>query len=474
MQKKSDKQIGRFYVLADKRPIILAALILQASFMNTIKLIKHAKYNFACLVLLFPLLLPAQDSLLQQVTLPDAIAYALKRQPAVQQSLLNEQITASQIKSKLADWYPQVNFNYNLQHNFIVQTAVIGGNNIKLGVNNTSSGQFIASQIIFNKDVLLAKRSRTDVLLQAQQSTSSEKIDLAVEVSKAFYDVLSTMQQIKVSESNISRIDRSLKDAYNQYKAGIVDKIDYKRATIILNNTKAAKKSNEDLLIAKLAWLKSLMNYPEQGELNIAYDSLQMEQEILLDTLQRPDYRSRIEYRQLETQKRLLAANVDYNKWSFLPTLSANAAYNLNFQNNNFGELYSRNFPNSYIGLTLGFPIYQGGKRKTNIATAELQLQRNDLDMLFLKNTVNAAYVQALAIYKSNLTNYLTLRENVDLAKEVYDVIQLQYRSGVKTYLEVITSETDLRTAQINYYNAAYQVLASKIDVQKALGQINY
>ena len=62
----------------------------------------------------------------------------------------------------------------------------------------------------------------------------------------------------------------------------------------------------------------------------------------------------------------------------------------------------------------------------------------------------------------------------MDLAKEVYDVVVLQYRSGVKSYLEVITSETDLRTTQINYYNAVYQLLASKIDVQKALGQIVY
>jgi len=56
----------------------------------------------------------------------------------------------------------------------------------------------------------------------------------------------------------------------------------------------------------------------------------------------------------------------------------------------------------------------------------------------------------------------------------VYEVLNLQYKAGVKTYLDVITAETDLRTAKINYYNALYQVLASKIDVQKALGQITY
>jgi hypothetical protein len=44
----------------------------------------------------------------------------------------------------------------------------------------------------------------------------------------------------------------------------------------------------------------------------------------------------------------------------------------------------------------------------------------------------------------------------------------------VKAFLEVINAETDLRTAQINYYNALYEVLSSKIDVAQALGNISY
>ncbi|MEO6721920.1 MAG: TolC family protein, partial [Ferruginibacter sp.] len=207
---------------------------------------------------------------------------------------------------------------------------------------------------------------------------------------------------------------------------------------------------------------------------NIVYDSLQMEREIALDTLQKPNYSSRIEFQLLETRKRLLQYNLKYNKWSYLPTVAANGAYNLNYQNNNFGKIYTNNYPNSFAALNVSFPIFQGGKRKANIRAAELELVRNDLDIISLQNSINADYSQAIAMYKSNLQNYLALKENVALAKEVYDVIQLQYRSGIKTYLEVITSETDLRTSEINYYTALYQLLTSKIDVQRTLGQIVY
>lgn len=414
------------------------------------------------------------DSLLKEVTLPDAIEYAIKRHPEIRQAQLDEKITSARIKSKLADWYPQVDFNFNFQHNLVLPASVIGGNTVRFGTNNTSSGQISVNQNIFDRDILLARRTSQDIQILAGQSTSRNKIDLAVNVSKAFYDVLLTLQQIKVAETNITRIERSLKDAFNQYSAGIVDKIDYKRATITLNNTQAAKKSNEDLLVAKLEWLKSLMNYPEKEELHIVFDSLQMENDILLDTLQIPDYKARIEYRQLQTQRNLLVSSLEYNKWAYLPSVSAFGAYNLNFLNNNLGELYGHIYPNSFIGITLGLPLYQGGKRKTNISIAEMELQRNDLEISSIQNAVRSDYADAMAIYKRNLTNFRMLKENMKLAEEVYDVIQLQYRSGVKTYLEVITSETDLRTAQINYYNAVYQLLASKIDVQKALGQINY
>ncbi|MBS1659549.1 MAG: TolC family protein, partial [Bacteroidetes bacterium] len=66
------------------------------------------------------------------------------------------------------------------------------------------------------------------------------------------------------------------------------------------------------------------------------------------------------------------------------------------------------------------------------------------------------------------------LRENRNLANEVYNTIKLQYNSGIKAYLELITAETDLRTAESNFSDALYQVLSSKIDVQKALGIVQY
>ena len=414
------------------------------------------------------------DSLLPAASLQTCVKYAIVHQPIVQQALLDEEIAERQIRTKLADWYPQLNFNYNVQHNFQVQTSIIGGNPVKLGVNNTSYGQFGLTQAIFNRDVLLARRTAGDVRTQVKQQTSSDKITLTVNVSKAFYDVLLTEKQIDLDNETLTRLERSLKDAYNQYQGGIVDKIDYKRATIALNNAKAQKKQNEENLKAKYAYLKYQMGYPAAAVLDLVYDSSLLEKDAVADTSQGVNYENRIEYQQLQTQKRLQASNLTYYKWGYLPSVSGYANYNLNFLNNDFAKLYSNNFPNSYAGISLAFPIFQGTKRIQQIRQASLQLKRVDYDIANLQNTISATYAQVLAAYKGNFEYYTILKENLSIATEVYNTIQLQYKAGVKTYLDVIFAETDLRAAQVNYTNALYQVISAKLDVQKELGTIQY
>jgi outer membrane protein len=414
-----------------------------------------------------------RDSTLQSATLEQVVQYTLEHQPAIRQASIDEEITRKTIKGKLADWYPQLNFAYNYQRFFDLPTFVLAGEVRRNGVVNTSSAQFTASQALFNRDVLLASSTASKVKIQAEQNTSRARIDAIVNVSKAFYDVLATSQQIRVGEESIVRLKKSLKDAYSRYTSGVADKTDYKRATILLANAEVALKANTELLEYKQSYLKTLMGYPLTEKLPLQYDTLQMENEIALDTLQEINIGSHIEYKLLTTQKELQNANLKYNYWAFLPSISAFGAYNLNYFNDHFADLYDERYPNSFVGATLTIPIFQGGKRIVKIQEQKSVSKRLDVALENLNKNLSTEYARALASYKSSLANYLAQQQNVSLATEVYEVIQLQYLNGVRSYLDVTIAESDLRTARINYFNALYQVLVGKIDVQKALGQIN-
>jgi outer membrane protein len=429
------------------------------------------------ILIFFTIILKAQsetDTLLQEASLQDCVKYALAHQPSLQQSLLNEQIVNQEIKTKLADWFPQINFNFNVQHYYKLPTSIFQGNQVHIGSINTSSGQFSITQNIFNRDVLLAATSAGDVREQAAQSTASNKINVIVDVSKAYYSVLLAQNQFDLINQDIARLAQAKKDAYNQYKGGIVDKTDYMQATIALNNADAELKQSEEQLKTSIANLKRLMGYPPNGELHLNYSMVNMEDEVAFDTTIPLNYQNRIEYKLLQTQTRLQEANLHYYVWNFLPTLSAYGQYNLNYQNDQFSNLYNQSFPNSYVGLQLSFPIFQGGKRFQEVEQAKLELEQIDYDKPALESSISTEYTQALGSYKSSLNNYRVQKDNLKLAKDVYTIIELQYKSGIKTYLDVITAESNLKATQVNYLNALYQVLSSKLDLQKALGTIQY
>ncbi len=412
--------------------------------------------------------------MLQRTAVGDCVAYALAHQPSVRQSQLDEEITDHAISGKMAEWFPQLSFNAYVQHNPQLPVSIVQGNIAKVGLANASNGQFSLTQTIFDRDVLLASSSAADERNRARQTTARNKINVVIAVSKAYYAVLVTQRQIGILDEDIVRLERSLKDALAQYQGGIVDKTDYKRATIALNNARADKRMAQELLTARVASLKDQMGYPSHAELVLDSDSTQMEQDAFIDTMQTISVESRIEFQLLQTQKRLQEDNLNYARWSFLPSVTAYGNYNLNFQSSELSQLYQRNYPNSSVGLQLSFPIFESGKRIQEIKQAQLELERVDYDVIALRNSVNTEYAQALANYRSNLNNYHVLQENLNLAQDVFQTIQLQYKAGVKTYLDLIAAETDLRSAQDNHIDALYQVLSSKLDVEKALGTVHY
>ncbi len=414
------------------------------------------------------------DSVLQHGSLRNCIRFALSHQPVMQQSRIDEEITEHIISNKLSDWYPHLGFSAVLQRTPQLPVSYVQGAVSRIGVPFTSNGGVSASQVIFNQDVLRASSTAGEVRSQARQQTTSNAISVVVSVSKAFYAVLLAQDQISVLSGDVVRLEQSRKDAENLYRAGIVDKTDFERATVSLNNANVELKQSQELLKARMASLKDLMGYPSLSPLALEEDSAAMANDVSMDTTQQVRYEGRIEYQLLQTQRKLEVSNLHYYTWAFLPSLSAFAGYTLNYFGNGWRQLYLRSYPSSVIGLELSYPIFEGGKRIQEIDQASLELDRTDQDIIALKNSVDAEYALAMANYKSNLESYLVAEQNLGLAKNVYHTIQLQYRAGTKSYLEMISAETDLRTAELNQTNALYQVLSAKLDLQKALGTVPY
>ncbi len=414
-----------------------------------------------------------QKKLPENATLDQVIEFALENKIELKQADIDKAIGEREIASALSGWFPQIGATGSVVRNIQIPIAIIDGNVIQMGQRNTGNLSLRADQSILSPSLMQASRAAKYVRQQNDQNIEDTEINTVVDVSKAYYDILTSEESINIIKENILRLERQYSEANARYETGLVDKTDYKRAQISLNNSKAELKTATEMLDYKYDYLKMLLGLHPKEALSLSFENQSMESNILLDTSQNVSYENRVEYRQAETSKNIQKLNTQYQKWQFLPELSAYGLYNANYFNNRFSELFANNFPSSSVGLSLTMPIFTGGKRIQEIRKSELQERRIEWDLKNLENQISTEYSAGMASYRSNMNEWRNSKDNMDLSEDVYNTIKLQYDAGIKTYLDLMTAETDLKTSQINYLNALYAVLASKLDIQRALGTVD-
>ena len=446
--------------------------------------------RYAVLLLALWLCMPAclhaqnarADSSNQSFTLQQCIDYAMIHQPALNQSLINVSIAKATNAISLSGWLPQVGASGSLTHYFQLPTSFEPNTanpngppvEVRNGITNTATPGISATQAIFSPALVYAAKSAPLYIEQARQVTDSTKINIVTTVSKSFYSLLLTLEQIDVLKADTIELDRSVTDAYHQYIGGIVDETDYDEATITLNNTVVQLKQAIENITPQYAALKQLMGYPSEKQFNVSFDTAEMIRNINLDTTTQLEYQKRIEYKQLTTAKKLQQQLISYYQIAFLPTVSGFFNYTQEFENNTFSNLFSASYPYSSAGLSLSLPLFTGFARLENVRKAKLQERLLDWSEVNLKSEIYTEYATAMANYKSNLYSFHVMQKNVALAKKVYFIVELQYKQGIVAYLNVITAQSNLITSQVGYINALFQVLSNKIDLERAMGEISY
>jgi outer membrane protein TolC len=410
-------------------------------------------------------------------------------QPAINQAQLNIEITKATNAIDLSTWLPQISASGDAVH-YIQQSqysssvtsgststtssGTSSGTSTKSSTTNSFIPQLTVSQTLFNPSLLYASRTAPLLVKQSQQIVDSTKIFLVAAVNKAYYNVLLTLEQINVYRDDTTRLGRSMRDAYHQYKGGIVDETDYEEAAISLNNAVATLKTAVNNVIPQYATLKQLIGYPPDQQFNVAFDTLQMMNDIHLDTTAQLSYEKRIEYQQVHTQQLIQDEQINYYRFSWLPTVSAFYNYNLAFENNHLNDLLSTSYPSQLVGISFNIPIFTGFSRINSVRRAKLQREQLTWTETNLKSQIYTEYTTALAGYKSNYFNLTLLQKNVNLARRTYFVVDLQYKQGIVPYLNVLTAQSNLISSEISYINAVFQTLSSKIDLEKAMGNITY
>ncbi|MBC7615665.1 MAG: TolC family protein [Pedobacter sp.] len=445
---------------------------------------KHYIYVlFFCLSWAIPAKAQQKDTI-ATFTLNQAISYAQKHQSSILNAQIDEQIAKNTVKQTIGIGLPQLSGNASFQDFIKIPTSLLPGEvfgapgtqiPVQFGVKYNSSLGLELNQLVFDGTYLVGlKASRTYKELSTK-NTKRTRIETAVAVSKAYYSVLVSNEQISLLDANLNRLKKSLNDTEQLFKNGIVEKIDVDRLTVLNNNLITERENVIRLLALNKDLLKFQMGMTIGSELTLidqistvsVYDNVVLAKDTTA-------YRKRIEYSLLETQKALNNLDVKRYKSTFLPSLSAFGSTSNNFQSNSFSALYDNRFPTTVVGLRLSVPIISGGQKTYQLRNAKLAVLKTENDLNNLQNTINLDIKQAQTTYKNGQQSLENQRRNMDLAKEVLRVTKIKYEQGVGSSIEVTTAETSLKEAQNNYISALYDMLINKVNLDKALGNINY
>ena len=455
------------------------------------------------LLLLFAAMATAQDST-YSMTVQQAVEYATKNSLQVKNALIGIDLQRQQNREITAAAYPQLSGTANASYfpnvavqsfpNFIAAAAygVLVQEGVKTGTGNpivapsdfgfveaqfgtkyTASAGLDLSQLLFDGQVFVGLQARKTAIQFASKSADVTKEQIKANVYKIYYQLLAGKQQISTIDANISRFEKLLNDTKEIFKNGFAEKLDVSKAEVSLTNLRTEKIKIENRLQTANLGLKLLMGMPVQNQL-VLTDSLPQNifTEEIIDT--KFNYSQRVEHQQLELNKKLNEFNIRRYKLSYLPSVSLSSSYYQLAQRNQFNFFKSGEpwFPSSSIALRINVPIFDGFAKAARVQTAKLQLQQTNNNLENLEMSIDKEIAETRINLRSAVATMEYQKKNMGLAEEVYNQTKLKYEQGLGSNLEVTNSQTELTTAQNNYYAALYDAIVARIDFLRATGKL--
>lgn len=406
-------------------------------------------------------------------SLQDCINYAYEHQDTVKNAALDIKSAEYKVKETTGIGLPQISGTASFTDYLKTPTVIFGTNKFSIYQPYNAAAGIGISQLLFDGSYLVGlKASRTYKEL-SQRSFTRSKIDTRVNVTKAYYQVLVSDEQIKLLDADLAQLKQQVDQTVAQNKQGFVEQIDVQRIQVQYNNLQTSKDNTVRLLILNYQMLKFQMGMPITEELSLSdkLEDVPMDPSTA-DTGDTTFYHNRIEYNLEETNVKLNQLDVQNKRAHFMPTLAFVGNSSLSYQSKGLGSLFNTQYPATYVGLSLNVPLYTGGQHKYQLRQSEITVQKSKNDLENIKNGILLQANSARITYLNSLKSLDNQKQNQQLAQEVLRVSKIKYAQGVGSSIEVTQAQTDLETADNKYIQSLYDTLVSKVDLDKAYAKI--
>jgi len=408
----------------------------------------------------------------KSVTLANAIALALRTQPAVVQAQSQVQTAQAQRRSAWGSFLPSVSVNSSASDFFAegaprvdpVTGQLTGGNNSNRSINTALN----ASVDLFTG---FRRGAELGAAKAGEQEAGATLVDArfqqALTTTNQFFDALSAAQLVAVREASVRRAEEQLKVSVAKLHAGSATRSDSLRSLVTLGSTRLDLIQAQSDLATAEAGLARLIG--EVGRVRAADDSSFHRVGPQIDTAA---VRADAEANSPRIQSAVAGANaaranVKAARSAYWPslTLAANTGWNASdAQDYTF-------FNQRQLSLRLSWSLFNGFDRELTIAQREASFDVAEATAADEHRAVEAELTQRLAELDAARSKIDITATSVTAATEDLRVQQERYRLGVATIVDVLTSQEALNQAEVDVVNARFDYLRAKAQLEALIGR---
>ena len=346
----------------------------------------------------------------------------------------------------------------------------IGGQTIPLGfVNNFSAGLNV-SQPVFRGGAITAQlRSGVIGICLSDEGLRAQAQQTIYDVARGYYDTLLAQELVAVNEEAVKSAEGHLKDVTARRGQGMASEYDVLRAQVDVSNFRAEMIQQQNRVHLAMAALFKTMGVSQDSvvelsdTMNYAPMKPVIEEAVRLAHENRPDlYRAEFGVR-LQRE----ALRIAYSR--YWP--SVDATYN---------RVWSRPDPHDTMldawgsawnaGVAVTWPIFDGLAREGAVMRERAVLKQRHIELLDAEERALLDVQQAILSIRDAEEFVESQRLNLERAKEGLRLVEVGYREGVNSEVEVTDARSALARAKELHYQAVYQHNVARLDLQRAMG----
>ncbi len=308
----------------------------------------------------------------------------------------------------------------------------------------------------------------------AEIELTSQKAQLALDVTQAYYDAVLAERLVAIAESSLVWTEGTLRQTTLARQVGNQSEFELLRARVTRDNQVPVvlqRRTDRDLAYLRL---KQLLNLPQGERLqltsgidepaepatlrsaaNVAPSALAGEADTSVS--------SRAAVRQLDQALLAQEAQLTIASREWVPSISVSSAYSRVAFGRGAPPAWGNWLNNWTVSLGASFPLFAGGRIRGGelVARAGVEESRARLDQARELAALDAQ--QTLAQLQQAEAALAASAGTVEQAARAYTIADVRYREGISTQIELSESRLNLEQARINRAQAARNLQVARM-----------